>query len=38
MSLLHAAEDRGLGIGEAIAVVRFADYQTLQDCQTRARA
>lgn len=33
MALLHAAEDRGLSGMEAIAVLKYVDYWTMQDCQ-----
>jgi hypothetical protein len=35
MSMLHAAESRGLSGGEAIALIQNADYDTLQECQSR---
>jgi hypothetical protein len=36
-ALLHAVEDRGLSVGEALALVEHAPYWILQECQTEAR-
>lgn len=38
MALLHAAEERGLAGGEAIALLQNADYWTLQACQASGTA
>lgn len=38
MALLHAAENRGLTIGEALALIQHHDYWHLQECQTRSKA
>jgi len=35
IALLHAVEERGLAIGEALSLIAHADYATLQECQSR---